>query len=252
MFHPSLHSVRNVLCLGAHSDDIEIGCGATLLQLLDHHPQVNIHWVVLSGTGPRSAEAAASADRFLSRGTGQHHFHQWNFTDSYFPAQWSRIKDDFHALSQTVSPDLIFTHRGDDAHQDHRTVSELTWCAFRNHLVLEYEIAKYEGDLGQPNVYLPVSAENARTKCDLLLECFASQRAKPWFDADTFQAMLRLRGLESSSPSRFAEAFYCRKMALSLQSTDESMSAADVCASVAGGSAAGLAVPAGVGDATAR
>ena len=214
MFQPSLNSVQTILCFGAHSDDIEIGCGGTLLELIDQNPAVEIHWIVLSGEGQRAEESRSSAERFLSTGHGRHNMQFRTYRDSYFPTQWETIKDDFHALSREVQPDIVFSHRRNDAHQDHRVVSELTWCTFRNHLVLEYEIAKYEGDLGQPNVFLPISRKNARTKCDLLMECFASQREKQWFDEETFNAMLRLRGLESNSYSGYAEAFHCRKMCI--------------------------------------
>lgn len=218
MFQPGLHHAKTILCLGAHSDDIEIGCGGTLLELLDATPELDIHWVVFSGDGPRAEESRISAERFLSRGTGNHRVHLHTFRDSYFPTQWEDIKDCLHELSQLVQPDLVFTHRRNDAHQDHRVISELTWCTFRNHLVLEYEIPKYEGDLGQPNVLIPVSRSNARTKIDLLMECFSTQRQKRWFDDETFQAMLRIRGLEANSDSGYAEAFHCRKMCLTVPS----------------------------------
>lgn len=184
------------------------------MELLSQNPSLNVHWIVLSGGGQRAEEARQSADRFLSRGTGTHDVRLFEFRDSYFPTQWSEIKDTFHTLSRDIQPDLIFTHRRDDAHQDHRVASELTWCTFRSHFVLEYEIAKYEGDLGQPNIFFPISAANAQAKCDLLVECFPTQTVKPWFDDETFRAMLRLRGLECNSESRYAEAFYCRKMSL--------------------------------------
>lgn len=220
MFQPDLKNVRTILCLGAHSDDIEIGCGATLLEIMDAVPDVNIHWVVLSGEGQRAEESQRSAERFLSRGRGSHRITLHTFRDSWFPTQWESIKETLHALSRTVQPDIVFTHRRNDAHQDHRVVSELTWCTFRNHLVLEYEIAKYEGDLGQPGVLVPVSRANARHKIDLLMECFDTQKQKPWFDEETFQAMLRLRGLEASSDSGYAEAFHCRKMCLGVHQPD--------------------------------
>ncbi len=216
MYYPSLNTTQTILCLGAHSDDIEIGCGGTILELIDANPSIDIHWVVLSGDEQRAQEAQAGAERFLGRDTGRHQVHLKSFRDSYFPAQWEQIKDWFHELSQKVQPDLVFTHRRDDMHQDHRVVSELTWCTFRNHLVLEYEIAKYEGDLGQPNVLIPVSQTNAQSKIDLLMDCFGSQRSKAWFDDETFRAMLRLRGLESNSASGYAEAFHCRKMCLGI------------------------------------
>jgi len=214
MFQPSFHSAQTVLCIGAHSDDIEIGCGGTLLELLDSNPSIDIHWIVLSGEGRRVDEAKTSAESFLSRGTGRHNVLLKQFRDSYFPTQWEAIKDYFHLLGRQVQPDIVFTHRSDDAHQDHRVVSELTGCAFRNHLVMEYEIAKYDGDLCTPNVFMPISRRNAQVKNDLLMECFESQRSKQWFDEETFKAMLRLRGLESNSSSGYAEGFHCRKMCI--------------------------------------
>ena len=221
MFQPALSSAKTVLCLGAHSDDIEIGCGGVLLELIHQNPSVNIHWVVLSGDSSRAREARLSAEQFLAAGTGKHDIQLKEFRDSYFPTQWESIKDYFHELSRDIQPDLIFTHRRDDAHQDHRVVSELTWCAFRRHLVFEYEIPKYEGDLGQPNVFIPVEKERVRQKTDLLIECFGSQRQKYWFDAETFNAMLRLRGLEANSRSGYAEAFHCRKVCMTVTADTE-------------------------------
>ena len=215
MFQPSFSTAKTILCFGAHSDDIEIGCGGTLLEILQHNPDVSVHWIVLSGEGPRADEARCSAQHFLSRGRERHEVQIRNFRDTCFPTQWEDIRNCFREIAQNVQPDIIFTHRRDDAHQDHRVAAELTWCTFRSHLVLEYEIAKYEGDLGQPNVFVPISRQNAWLKTDLLTECFPSQSEKPWFDADTFNAMLRLRGLEANSASRFAEGFYCRKMSVS-------------------------------------
>jgi len=205
----------SVLCLGAHSDDIEIGCGATVLQLAALGPQVELHWVVLSAVGPRADEARAAAERF-TRGA-RLHLHLAEFRDGFLPYD-PAVKDYFEALKPQLQPDVIFTHRRDDAHQDHRLVHQLTWNTFRNHTVLEYEIPKYDGDLGQPNVYSPVSRALAEQKVQILCEVFASQRSKSWFDPQTFLGLMRLRGMESNAPGGLAEAFHARKLVLALGS----------------------------------
>jgi LmbE family N-acetylglucosaminyl deacetylase len=199
-----------VLCFGSHADDIEIGCGGSILRLLDEHPGIEVWWVVLSGEPQRADEARRSASEWLAA-AGQRQVICGDFRDRYFPAQWTQIKDFIHGIAAQVEPDLIFTHRRDDAHQDHRLVGELTWNAFRDHLVWEYEIPKFEGDLGQPNVYVALDESIGRRKVELLRSGFPSQHDKPWFTTDTFWALLRLRGLECNSPSRFAEGFYARK-----------------------------------------
>jgi LmbE family N-acetylglucosaminyl deacetylase len=210
MFTPDLKSLRRVLCLGCHADDIEIGCGGSVLRLLEEHPGTEVWWVVLSGEPERAEEARRSAAAWLA-GAGQRQVICGDFRDRYFPAQWERVKDFLHGIAARVEPDLIFTHRRDDAHQDHRLIGELTWNAFRNHLIWEYEIPKYEGDMGQPNVFLALDEAICRRKVELLRDAFPSQQEKPWFTADAFWAVLRLRGLECNSPSRFAEGFYARK-----------------------------------------
>ncbi len=203
----------HLLCLGAHSDDIEIGCGGTLLKLLETSAQVSVTWVVLSAAGPRLEEASASADLFLE-GAARKEVITQAFRDGHFPFQGSQIKDFFETLKRVDTPDLIFTHARDDRHQDHRVVSDLTWNTFRNHLILEYEIAKYDGDLGNPNAFVRLPETIAQRKLELLMRCFASQRHKQWFDADTFSSLMRLRGVEANAPSRFAEGFYARKFVL--------------------------------------
>jgi LmbE family N-acetylglucosaminyl deacetylase len=211
MFTPTLQRLRRVLCLGCHADDIEIGCGGSMLRLLDEHPGTEVWWVVLSGEPPRAEEARRSADMWLA-GAGQRQVICGDFRDRYFPAQWTQIKDFLHGIAARVEPDLIFSHRRDDAHQDHRLVAELTWNAFRNHLIWEYEIPKYEGDLGQPNTFVALDEAICRRKIELLRDAFPSQQTKPWFTADAFWALLRLRGLECNSASHFAEGFYARKV----------------------------------------
>jgi LmbE family N-acetylglucosaminyl deacetylase len=201
-----------VLCLGAHSDDIEIGCGGTILRLAHENPNCVFHWVVFSALGVREAEARRAADLFAgSRLKGPV---LKTFRDGFMPYVGGEVKDIFESLKQQVSPDLILTHYGKDAHQDHRLLSELTWNTFRDQLILEYEIPKYDGDLGRPNVFVPLSDDVCKKKARLIVDAFDSQRAKRWFEESTFLSLMRLRGMECNSPSGYAEAFYCRKMVL--------------------------------------
>jgi LmbE family N-acetylglucosaminyl deacetylase len=209
----SLDDVRTVLCLGAHSDDIEIGCGGTLRRMLAAGNQVTVHWVVFSARADRAREAEDAATRFLE-GAAERHVELHQFRDGFFPSEHARIKTYFEELKGRVRPDLILTHARDDLHQDHRAVCELTWNTFRDHAILEYEVPKWDGDLGRPNVYVPLDEKHAGDKVAILLECFASQRGKHWFDADTFHGLMRLRGLECNAPARRAEAFYGRKVIL--------------------------------------
>jgi LmbE family N-acetylglucosaminyl deacetylase len=210
MFNPALKNLRRVLCLGCHADDIEIGCGGTMLRLLKENPGLEVWWIVLSGERERAQEAQQSAAMWLTE-AGQWQVICGDFRDRYFPAQWAQVKDFIHGIAAKVNPDLVFTQRRDDVHQDHRLIGELTWNAFRNHLIWEYEIPKYEGDLGQPNVFVSLDEAVCRQKVQQLGDAFPSQQGKPWFTADTFWALLRLRGLECNSPSHFAEGFYARK-----------------------------------------
>lgn len=203
----------SVLCLGAHSDDIEIGAGATLLSWLDQGVQLDVHWCVLSGAGEREQEARASANDFLAA-AARRNIEIMAFRDSFFPEQAEHIKGWFETLKGRVNPDVILTHRGDDAHQDHRQVAQLAWNTFRDHLILEYEIPKWDGDMARPNTYMPVSASAIRRKADLLISHFGSQRSKQWFDAETFLGLARLRGMECRAPERYAEAFIARKVSL--------------------------------------
>jgi len=201
----------SILCLGAHSDDIEIGAGATLLSLMARGVSLDVHWCVLSAVGEREREARNSATDFLS-GAANAEVEVMSFRDGFFPEQGEPIKSWFEVLKTRVQPDLILTHRRDDAHQDHRAVCRLTWNTFRDHCILEYEIPKWDGDLGQPNVYLPISASVLERKIDLLNLHFGSQRSKQWFDAETFRGLARLRGMECRAPENYAEAYFARKL----------------------------------------
>jgi LmbE family N-acetylglucosaminyl deacetylase len=201
-----------VLCLGAHSDDIEIGCGGTLLYLQSVLPRLRFHWVVFSTPGPRGQEAVKAAELFT--GGCDKEVVLKDYRDGFLPYSGGEVKDFFEELKRCVNPDLILTHWHGDAHQDHRLVSELTWNTFRNHLILEYEIPKYDGDVGRPNLFVPLEAPQVERKVDYLLEAFESQRTKRWFDRATFMALMRIRGMESNSPSGYAEAFHVRKVVI--------------------------------------
>jgi len=201
-----------VLFLGAHSDDIEIGCGGTILRLREQYPECAFHWVVFNAAGVREAEALSGAESFA--GLTREHIVLKMFRDSFMLFDGAEVKAVFEELKQAISPDLIFTHNRKDAHQDHRLISDLTWNTFRDHLILEYEIPKYDGDLGQPSVYVPLESELCKRKVKGLLETFKSQHGKRWFQEETFLSLMRLRGMECNAPSGFAEAFYCRKIVL--------------------------------------
>jgi LmbE family N-acetylglucosaminyl deacetylase len=210
---PSAPLFRRVLALGSHSDDIEIGCGATLLALTKARPEVEMTWVVLGAEGRREREARESAKAFLA--AAEHsEVVVHGFRDGFFPYLGGEVKDVFEDLKGRLEPDLILTHARNDLHQDHRLVCELTWNTWRNHLILEYEIPKYDGDLGTPNFFLPVAEEIAREKVRLVLDAFESQSEKHWFDEELFLGLMRVRGMEGRSPSGYAEAFTCRKLSL--------------------------------------
>jgi LmbE family N-acetylglucosaminyl deacetylase len=202
-----------LLAVGAHADDIEIGCGATILRLVAEHPGLSVDWLVLSGHGDRAAEATDSAAAFLT-GAGATRVMVEGFRDGFFPYDGGAVKERFERLKAEIAPDLVLTHRLEDRHQDHRLVAELTWNTFRDHLILEYEIPKYEGDLGRPNLYVPVGQEHGERKVELLRKCFPSQAGRSWFNDDTFWATLRLRGIECNASDRYAEAFQARKLVL--------------------------------------
>lgn len=202
-----------LLFLGAHADDVEIGCGGTVVELLRRHRDAHVRWVVLSSEGKRKAEARRAA-RSLLRGLPGPEVVVEEFRGAYFPSQIAEIKDLFERLKRGPSPDLVFTHFRDDLHQDHRVVAELTWNTFRDHAILEYEIPKYDGGLGSPSVFVPLPPAAVRRKVDLLMRVFASQHDKPWFTRETFLGLMRLRGIECNAPSGYAEAFYARKLVL--------------------------------------
>jgi len=202
-----------VLCLGAHSDDIEIGCGGTLLQIALNYPACIVHWVVFSAKDIRQAEARRSAELFVGRDCLRT-LRIEGFPDGFLPFVGGDVKAVFEDLKKTVEPDVIFTHNRKDAHQDHRLLGELTWNTFRNHFILEYEIPKYDGDLGAPCVFMPLERAICERKVGNLLDAFQSQRGKRWFESETFFSLMRLRGMECNAPSGYAEAFYCRKLVL--------------------------------------
>jgi LmbE family N-acetylglucosaminyl deacetylase len=205
--------VERVLCVGAHSDDIEIGCAGTILRLMEAERPPQVTWLVFSGLGPRGHEAEQSARALLARAKSVD-IRVETFRDGFFPSQSGAIKELFEALKERVSPDVVFTHYRHDLHQDHRLISELTWNTFRDHVILEYEIPKYDGDFGTPNVFVPLDEEQCQKKVDLLLTHFPSQRDRRWFSEDLFRAILRVRGMEANAPDGYAEAFYGRKVVL--------------------------------------
>jgi LmbE family N-acetylglucosaminyl deacetylase len=209
---PGGQPVRRVLAIGAHSDDLEIGCGGTMLALTKAH-DVSVHWVVLAAPEERGDEARASAEALLAS-AAERIIDVHSFRDGYLPHTAAAVKDAFENLKARVDPQLILTHTRDDLHQDHRLACELTWNTFRDHLILEYEIPKWDGDVGRPNVYVPLSEDDVEGKLGLLAEHFGSQRRKDWYDVDVFRGLMRVRGMECRSPSGFAEAFVARKLTL--------------------------------------
>jgi len=215
MFHFSFglaaQPLQRILCLGAHCDDIEIGCGGTLLKLAATYPSLHVDWVVFSSTPARAQEATASAQHFLEA-LPNNTVRIFAFRDGFFPYAGAAIKEEFEGLKASCQPDLIFTHYREDRHQDHRLLNELTWNTFRDHLILEYEIPKYDGDLGQPNFFVHLEEVYCQRKIAYLLRHFQSQANKHWFTEETFRALLRLRGIEARAPQLYAEAFYVRKI----------------------------------------
>lgn len=201
------------LFLGAHCDDLEIGCSGSVIELLKSYPEARIHWVVLSSDRRREREARSSA-RHILRGVADAQIIINDFRGAYFPSDVSEIKDYFEKLKASVTPDVVFTHARDELHQDHRVVGELTWNTFRNHLILEYEIPKYDGGLGSPSVFMPLPVATVKRKVAVLMKFFQTQTDKQWFTPSTFEGLMRLRGIECNAPSGYAEAFYCRKLVL--------------------------------------
>jgi LmbE family N-acetylglucosaminyl deacetylase len=201
-----------VLCLGAHSDDIEIGCGGAILRIAEQYPDCEFHWVVFNAIGQRESEARRAAALFAgARLKGPL---LKTFEDGFMPFVGSEVKAVFENELKQLSPDLVFTHNGNDAHQDHRLICQLTWNTFREHFILEYEIPKYDGDMGRPSVFVPLEKELCQKKVDYLMDAFQSQQKKRWFQPDTFFSLMRLRGMECAAPSGYAEAFYCRKLVM--------------------------------------
>lgn len=206
-------SPKKILCLGAHCDDIEIGCGGALLKLIGTIKDVHVYWVVFSSDERREKEAVNSANDFL-KSLKKKTIVIKRFRNSFFPYCGAEIKEYFEQLTKEFSPDIIFTHFRNDLHQDHRLISELTWNTFRNHLILEYEIPKYDGDFGSPNFFIQFDETISLNKIGKIMKYFKSQSDKAWFTRDTFLSILRLRGVESNAPEKYAEGFYCRKIIL--------------------------------------
>ncbi|MGA9800308.1 MAG: PIG-L deacetylase family protein [Terriglobales bacterium] len=207
-----------VLCLGAHSDDIEIGCGGTILQLLSGYSNVDVRWIVFSSNPEREREARDSAELFLKKAKRKKVIVK-TFRDGFFPYDGAQIKESLEGMKkdQKLDPDLIFTHYRDDRHQDHRVISDLTWNTFRRHLILEYEIPKYDGDMGSPNWFVPLKPKVCQRKIKYICEMFKTQQVKGWLTEDTFLAIMRLRGVECQAADKYAEAFYCRKLTLATE-----------------------------------
>lgn len=206
-------SPKRILCLGAHCDDIEIGCGGTIIKLVRTLKDVEIQWVVFSSDDRRGKEALKSAKNLL-KDVKKINIKINQFRNSFFPYHGAEIKEYFEKIKQEFHPDIIFTHYRNDLHQDHRVISELTWNTFRDHLIFEYEIPKFDGDLGSPNIFVYLDEVICRNKIDNIFNYFKSQYEKRWFTKDTFLSLLRLRGVESNAPNKYAEGFYCRKIIL--------------------------------------
>ena len=212
-FYQRGRNAFNVLCMGAHSDDIEIGCGGTVLRLLEEYREINVYWVVFAANAERRKEAEKSANLFLAKASRKEIIVK-SFRESFFPYNGDKIKEYFESLKKEFNPDIVFAHYRHDLHQDHRLISELTWNTFRNHLILEYEIPKFDGDLGSPNFFVHLEESICNKKTKFILEGFKTQLENHWFMEDTFKSIMRLRGMESNAPEKYAEAFYCRKMVL--------------------------------------
>lgn len=213
IFDPAHTKDWKILCLGAHGDDLEIGCGGTILRFIQEYQDLNIFWVVFSADENRGAEINRSASLFME-GVSSKKIIIKNFKDGFFPYIGSEIKEFFEELKKKISPDLIFTHYKNDAHQDHRLIAELTWNTWRDHFILEYEVPKYDGDFGRPNFFVNLDEKTANQKIEFLMKCYKSQATKHWFDKDLFRGIMRLRGMECRAKERLAEAFYSTKITL--------------------------------------
>lgn len=205
-----------ILCLGAHPDDIEIGCGGTLFSMLEKYKRAHVDWVVFSSENTREEEARISANIFLEH-AATINVKINKFRNGFFPYIGAEIKEYFESIKNNISPDIIFTHYREDLHQDHRIISDLTWNTFRNHFILEYEIPKWDGDLGRPNVFMPLNEFVCKNKIANILSVFKTQASKHWFNESLLYSVLRLRGMECVSPTGYAEAYYCKKMAINLE-----------------------------------
>ena len=216
MLKTALPGLARVLCLGAHCDDIEIGCGGAVMRLIEEHPGLDVTWVVFTSNPTRAVEAETAANLFLAGldGAGAKRVIIKTFRDGFLPYEGALVKAEFEALKPLVKPDLILTHYRQDLHQDHRLVSELTWNTWRDHLIWEYEIPKYDGDMGIPNGFVALEESTLHRKVDLIRQCYPTQWGKNWFSEETFFALARLRGMECQSPTKYAEAFHCRKIRL--------------------------------------
>jgi LmbE family N-acetylglucosaminyl deacetylase len=208
-----LNQKPQILCLGAHPDDIEIGCGSTILRIIKEVPKAEFHWVVFSGNDQRQKEAVESATAFLDD-VKEKKIIIKNFRDSYFPFIGDKIKDYFENLKQELNPDAVFTHYRNDAHQDHKLIANLTWNTFRDNLIFEYEIPKFDGDLSSPNTYVQVDESEVTKKIRIITNSFKSQSTKSWFNEETFKSILTIRGVESNSRTKYAEGFYCHKIVI--------------------------------------
>jgi LmbE family N-acetylglucosaminyl deacetylase len=195
----------SVLAIGAHPDDIEIGAGGLLLTLAPSRPE--IRYVVLTGTPERHLEARNAARAFMPEADLT--IELSDLPEGRFPAVWHRVKEALEGIARSFSPDVIIAPSPADAHQDHRTIAEIIPTVFRDQLYLAYEIPKWDGDLGRPSMYVPLTAETARRKVELLHKCYPSQRGRDWWDDEVFLGLARLRGMECRAP--YAEAFTCMK-----------------------------------------
>ncbi|WP_441000167.1 PIG-L deacetylase family protein [Fodinibius sp. SL11] len=202
-----------MLFLGAHCDDIEIGCGGTVLHMIENYKIDHIKWVVFTSNEVRKKEAESSAKEFL-KSVKNADVDVYDYQDGFLPSVWSEIKVRFEDLKKEIEPDIIFTHYRNDLHQDHRTLNELTWNTFRNHLIFEYEIPKYDGDIGNPNLFVPLNEDQIKQRNEIITSCFKSQQNKQWLDDSLLTSMPRIRGIECASKGKYAEAFYSRKLTI--------------------------------------